>query len=173
MKEKTDIQCLPLFLILLFFYLISKVINSRNKTIITKQTAVQWLLDASKYEKVPFDINTVKMSCLSDDHIGQLLEVEHIVPIQQKDVNRIRGCVHVFKVPEDHKQRFRCIQHPEAANEAYRGLTGRRNSTRRSARAAVVNNEGFIAFDMASYYPQFPVTERAPSRSELNKDGLE
>ena len=121
---------------------------------------VQWLLDASRYEAIPFSINTARMSCLSDEHLNQLLDVHHIVPVDKNEEHRISGSVHVFKVPEDHKQRFRCIQHPELANEAYRGLTGRQNSTRRSAREAIIRHEGFIAFDMASYYPQFPITER-------------
>jgi hypothetical protein len=119
----------------------------------------QWLNDAHRYTCVPFD-GTLSQSHLDAHQLAKLVEVGNIEEVPKDQQHKITGSVHVFLVPEDAKKRWRVIKHPVAANNFYAGkLEAVRNTTRRSAREAVMTQEGCIALDFLGYYDQFPYSD--------------
>ena len=111
------------------------------------------------YERVPR--GEPKVSSYRSALVRELRSVQQIDFLSR---DRVKSYCHVFLVPEDEKRRWRIIKHPEQVNAALAdrvdmmGVT-KTNATRRAARLAVLDHEGCVEFDFASYFDQFPLSE--------------
>ena len=120
-----------------------------------------WLTDHTRYEYGrPPDLATAKQARLQRTHIAQLIEVDHIAPVDAEDEPLITGLVDYFTVDEKQKGRTRGIQHPAGHNSYYCNVKGRPNSTRRSSRTPIFARKGCTTYDMSGYYTQFEVSTR-------------
>lgn len=122
--------------------------------------ASRWLRDISLYE-YDFNVKRARPSQVQQRYVDDWMRVKHAVRIADEDICKITGSIVIKLTPERTKCRVRGLQVHFDLNERHPkgSIYTPPNSTRRSARAAVLKAKGCSPWDMAGYYPQFPVTE--------------
>ena len=110
-----------------------------------------WVSNATgAYGAVPWD-GKIRHASLTADQIKQLVAINNIAAVGKDEEHKVAGTIHIFKVPEDSKMRWRVIKHTEAFNDFYGKDTVARtgNTTRRRAREAILGSECCIDMDLA------------------------
>ena len=122
-----------------------------------------WVSNATgTYSDVPWD-GKIRDAALTQEQIQQLLAINNIAAVDDTDRHKVAGTIHIFKVPEDSKMRWRVIKHPVDINIYHGKETVRRtgNTTRRRAREAILEADCCIDLDLAGFFDQLRLEDDA------------
>jgi hypothetical protein len=123
--------------------------------------ARRFLTDADgMHTSVPWN-RRVRTALLRPGDIAKLLEIRNVAPVEASQQHKIKGTIQVFLTPEDAKSRYRVIKHPVDYNNRYGRdtLLPTENSTKHSARHAILRGEGSITIDLVAEFDQLLLDE--------------
>jgi hypothetical protein len=122
-----------------------------------------WLNDDSRYRAVPVRgaAGCPKPRHFPYEHVLRLAELDIIRPVDARDV---RGHVHMFLVPEFHKERLRPIKHTEEANRVLDTVSEMHFPSKQYICDLVHKGDCFVSLDFAAYYDQFSYSLDVGSR---------
>jgi len=122
-----------------------------------------WVSNASgAYSAVPWD-GKIRHASLTEEQIKMLVDINNIAAVAEDEEHKVAGTIHIFKVPEDSKLRWRVIKHPVDFNSFYGRDTVQQtgNTTRRRARQAILESECCIDMDLAGFFDQLRLDDDA------------
>ena len=122
-----------------------------------RKQRVYWLSDELGHFSSVSSDKPVIPSDLSMSQVLQLAGIDNVKRIDAHEYGNVRGWIRIFKVPEDAKRRYRVIKHPADYNRKHGSDTVEAcgNTTRRIARAAILDAECALALDLAGFFDQF------------------